>query len=360
MISLSVIEGFYGTPWSTRARKSWAHFLSTKKGSSYIYAPKSDRRLRKLWRNPWQDEDIHFFSELCKTFQNNHVPFGIGLSPFGLASLKNFPKDEVLRKKIDQLNQLNLNFLGIFFDDMTIHEDMARQQVDFLHFIQERTNAKILFCPSFYSDDPILDQVFGARPVNYLNDIGSHLNQEIDIFWTGPKVISPEISMDHLHGTKELLQRWPIIWDNSFANDGPRNCKFLKLKPYEGRSFKQGIQSIYLNLMNQPYLSMILFETSHLTLQGFDPEKSWEVSLSRMVEPDLVDFLMRNQHVLCQDGLDRIDDERRKKFLYQLKIIKDHEQSFLNNTSDFTCQVIDELEQFLTFQYVVDSDCLTD
>ncbi len=47
-----VIEGFYGRPWSWQARAETVDFLQHEQFNSYVYAPKSDRQLRRAWREP--------------------------------------------------------------------------------------------------------------------------------------------------------------------------------------------------------------------------------------------------------------------------------------------------------------------
>ena len=68
----------------------------------------------------------------------------------------------------------------------------------------------------------------------YLNTIGSRLLPGIDIMWTGPKVISKRLTVEHIDEITAALRRPPVIWDNIHANDYDQ--KRLFLGPYEGRS----------------------------------------------------------------------------------------------------------------------------
>ncbi|MFX7507045.1 beta-N-acetylglucosaminidase domain-containing protein, partial [Acinetobacter baumannii] len=79
--------------------------------------------------------------------------------------------------------------------------------------VRTSTKARIIFCPSFYSPDPILERVFGTRPDKYFDEI-RQAPKEIEFAWTGPKVISDEIAPAHLAETAELLGRKPFLWDN--------------------------------------------------------------------------------------------------------------------------------------------------
>lgn len=61
-----------------------------------------------------------------------------------------------------------------------------------------------------------------------------YLWQEIDILWTGPKVISKNLSVESIQEVTEVLRRPPVIWDNLHANDYDQKRVFLG--PYAGRS----------------------------------------------------------------------------------------------------------------------------
>ena len=54
----------------------------------------------------------------------------------------------------------------------------------------------------------------------YLSTIGRELLPEIDVFWTGPEIISREITVAHVRELRDILRRKPLIWDNFWANDG--------------------------------------------------------------------------------------------------------------------------------------------
>lgn len=58
--------------------------------------------------------------------------------------------------------------------------------------------------------------------------------QEIDILWTGPKVISKQLTVEGIQEVAEAIRRPPVIWDNLHANDYDQKRVFLG--PYAGRS----------------------------------------------------------------------------------------------------------------------------
>lgn len=68
----------------------------------------------------------------------------------------------------------------------------------------------------------------------YLLTLGSKLAIDIDILWTGPRVISKVLSVELIQEVTEVLRRPPVVWDNLHANDYDQKRVFLG--PYSGRS----------------------------------------------------------------------------------------------------------------------------
>uniref|UniRef100_A0A8B9N9U0 GH84 domain-containing protein n=1 Tax=Accipiter nisus TaxID=211598 RepID=A0A8B9N9U0_9AVES len=68
----------------------------------------------------------------------------------------------------------------------------------------------------------------------YLLTIGQELLPGIGVIWTGPKVVSQELSATQLEEVEGVLRRRPVIWDNLYAND--YDCRRVFLGPYMGRA----------------------------------------------------------------------------------------------------------------------------
>ncbi len=115
---LGIVEGFFGLPWSWNARIDYAEFLSRFGFNSYLYAPKSDRLLRQDWQIPFPQEHLENLRSLANIYRQKNIVFGIGLSPFEL--YKNFNSDNknLLKAKIQQINDIQPSILCILFDDM--------------------------------------------------------------------------------------------------------------------------------------------------------------------------------------------------------------------------------------------------
>ncbi|NXL93306.1 OGA GlcNAcase, partial [Alectura lathami] len=88
-----------------------------------------------------------------------------------------------------------------------------------------------LFCPTEYCST-----LCSPSPGQscYLLTLGRELLPGIGVIWTGPKVVSQELSATLVEEVECVLQRRLTIWDNLFAND--YDCRRVFLGPYTGRA----------------------------------------------------------------------------------------------------------------------------
>ena len=280
-LGLGVIEGFFGPPWSWAARRRYAAFLKDGGFSFYIYAPKRCDDLRLHWTRPWPEADWNNLTQLRNSYAEAGVQFGVGLSPYALYRHLTPDNERALISKIARLDELELDILGVFFDDMPQGgADLALLQTDIMSRVIRASRAKTyVFCPTFYSDDPVLTRLSGNMPEGYLKTLGEQLDPEVHIFWTGPKVCSDKIPREHIQDISQRLGRAPMLWDNYPVNDGARMSQFLHLRAFEGRSDlpNVGLSGHAVNPMNQPRLSEIPIAT--LASLYRDPQQYEPVSV---------------------------------------------------------------------------------
>ncbi|MGD2067961.1 MAG: beta-N-acetylglucosaminidase domain-containing protein [Gemmatimonadota bacterium] len=234
---LGIVEGFYGRPWSWKERRDTLSFLEPHGYRFYLYAPKGDPWLRKRWREDHPEGIARELAALSEACGGMGVRFGVGLSPFEVYREFDADAEAVLDRKLAFLDDLGVRDLAILFDDMRGDlPDLARRQVEVVERVARRTGAeRLLVCPTYYSDDPVLDRVFGRRPPGYLRSLGEALDPAIEILWTGEEVVSREISPGHVERVAETMGRAPFLWDNYPVNDGPRLSRYLHLRAFTGR-----------------------------------------------------------------------------------------------------------------------------
>ena len=197
--------------------------------------------------------------------------------------------------------------------------DLAKRQAEIVDFAAERTRAtRLIVCPSYYTDDPVLDRVFGQRPANYLEDLGSGLDAGIEIMWTGEEVCAREFSPGHLARVAEQMRRKPFLWDNYPVNDGPRMSRHLHLRAFTGRPAAIGphIAGHAVNTASQAVLSRIPALTlaeSYAAGADYQYNAAFRRAAEAVLGAELADAVARNLLLLEDAGLDGMDADRKAR-----------------------------------------------
>lgn len=320
MIPLGLIEGYYGTPWQAGARHDTIAALAPRGYGFYLYAPKADEFLRRRWREPHPEPELEMLAALAAHCRAKGVRFGVGLSPYELYRGFDAGAQAALAGKLAQLAELGLDVLAVLFDDMRGDlPHLAETQARIVGWIAARLPAThLIFCPSYYSDDPVLDRVFGARPPGYLEALGHLIDPVIDIFWTGPEVCSREYTPGHLARVAETLRRKPFLWDNYPVNDGPRMSRFLHLRAVTGRpaAIAAHIAGHAVNPALQPALTRIPALTlaeSYARADAYDYGRAFTRAAESVCGPQLAAALQRDLNLLQDSGLDRLEPATMEK-----------------------------------------------
>jgi hyaluronoglucosaminidase len=314
---LGLIEGFFGRPWRWGERRAAVPALAAHGYRFYLYAPKADPYLRRRWQEPYPEtelEELRLFSKLCR---NEGVRFGIGLSPFELHLQAGSGWQTAFARKLSELDRLRPHDLAILFDDMRGDvADLAERQAAIVHFAAEHSRARrIICCPSYYSDDPLLDVAFGARPPRYLEELGRLLDGAIEIMWTGEEVCSREYSPGHLARVADRIRRKPFLWDNYPVNDGAHMSQHLHLRGFSGRPAAIGehISAHGINLASQPYLSRVPALTlaeSYATGDDYHYGAAFARAANAVLGEELAARVQRDLSTLQDRGLDRLGQRR--------------------------------------------------
>jgi hypothetical protein len=318
----------------------------------YIYAPKADRYLRRAWRDPKPAAELEQLTGLSVRFHENGLRFGVGLTPYEIHLDYSPAARSALKRKVAQLDQLGIDMLCILFDDMRGDvPDLADVQARVVADVSQWTSATaVVVCPTYYSDDHILDKVFGRRPASYLQDLGRALDPTIDIFWTGERVCSDGYSDAHLEDVTARLGRKPFIWDNHSTNDGKARCSHLYLNPSStGWSVNPRlVTGIAINPMNQPYVSRLPLATYAVLLGNAGPPdpSTFESQARSICGADLAAEILKDLDLFQNRGLMQIDDADRERLI----------EKYRRFEPDVCAQ---EIGAWLRGEYRFDPYCLT-
>jgi len=234
-----VIEGFYGQPWSPDERFELFDWMAAWGLNTYLYAPKDDLKHRALWREVYSAPEAEALGELLRACEQRKLRFIYALSPGLDIRFSERAELDQLKRRFEQMLTLGCRNFALLFDDIPdrMREEDAKRFGSFasaqchvanamFKWTRERSpDARFLFCPTPYCGR-MAERKFGGA--EYLPTLGRELLPEIDVFWTGPEIISREITVEHIRELQKVLRRKPLIWDNLHAND------------YDGRRFYCG------------------------------------------------------------------------------------------------------------------------
>ena len=348
------IEGFFGQSWSWEERHQHLIFLAAYGYDFYIYAPKSDTYLRRHWHQAWPTPEFDELQKLRAHCQQLGLRFGVGLSPLEIHLLTPQERHQRLQQRMQQINLLTPDILCLLFDDMRGDlPQLAAQQIDLVHQAVAASNSHaFIFCPTYYSFDPVLEKVFGKMPEHYWRDLAQHLDKQIDMFWTGEKVCSSHYPQAHLQQVSELLGRKAFLWDNYPVNDGAVKSKHLHLRPVaQTHSQLPGaIAGHAVNPMNQPWLSQPAMASLALAYQNpshYNPQTAQQQLLPQLCGKALATALEQDIDLFQELGLNHIAANMRLELIAKYR-------AFL--PSPYARELIAWLEG----QYQFDPACLTD
>ena len=314
-IELGIVEGYYGRAWSWREREEGMTELARFGYRFWMYGPKADPYLRRRWREPHPRDDADSLLRFSRRCQEVGVRFGVGLSPYESYLRFDGATRRSLADRLAFFDDLGVLDLAILFDDMRGDvADLADRQAEIVHWAAARSAAgRVLVCPTYYSDDPILDHAFGPRPPEYLERLGQQLDPSVEVFWTGEEICSREFTPGHLRHVARRLGRKPFLWDNYPVNDGQRMSRHLHLRAFTGRPAAIGdwIAAHGINPALQPVLSRVpaltLPECYRLGEDYRYGEALREAARTVLGEP--LAAMVRHDLLALQDvGLDRLGE----------------------------------------------------
>nr|CAD7196935.1 unnamed protein product [Timema douglasi] len=208
---------------------------------SYLYAPKDDYKHRAYWRELYTVEEAEHLTGLISSAVEHGITFYYALSP-GLDITYSSAKEvAALKRKLEQVSRFGCTAFALLFDDIEpemseadkeVFQSFAHAQVSVSNEVfQHLGQPRFMLCPTQYCAARATPNVQNSE---YLNTLGAKLAPEIDIMWTGAKVISRILTVESIEEITDVLRRPPVIWDNIHANDYDQKRVFLG--PYSGRS----------------------------------------------------------------------------------------------------------------------------
>ena len=278
------IEGFYGQPWTPAERLQLFDWMAAWGLNTYVYAPKDDLHHRALWREPYAADDADRLRGLIEACEARQIRFVYGVSPGLDIHYGSDAELSFLLARLEQMMSLGCAAFSLLFDD--IPDDMHAEDRErwgsfasaqchvantlFTWLRARQPHPRFLFCPTAYCGRMAAAKLGGE---DYLATVGRELMPEIDVFWTGPDIVSRDIPVAHVREIAALLRRKPLIWDNLHANDYDGRRFFCG--PYSGRPPE--LRGEVAGLLSNPNNELPLNYVPLRTLAAFVQEDgSWD------------------------------------------------------------------------------------
>lgn len=278
------VEGFYGTPWSHEARLRQIDFYGRNKLNTYIYGPKDDLYHRHRWRMPYPEEEAQRISELASYAREHGVNFCWAIHP-GVDIRWNNADRDTLVAKLESVYKLGVRSFAVFFDDISGDgTDPVRQAALLNHvnrvFIHKHSDVTpLMMCPTIYN------RSWSTDNDKYLRTLGSQLDKDVDIMWTGNAVVA-DIDRESMEWINSRIGRKAYLWWNFPVSDYVRDRILLGPAYGNGTDIAPLLAGFVSNPMEHAEASKIsLHGIADYTwnMRAYNPDRNWEQAVARLL-----------------------------------------------------------------------------
>jgi len=263
--------------------------------NTYLYAPKDDPYHRERWTEPYPRNQWQELLQLIRHARARRIDFVYGFHPGKGLCFSDKTPVRTLLAKARRFYDAGVQTFAVLFDDIPsrlefnsdrkyFRQSLARAEGSWLQEIQAKQpgqwkDVEWWICPSYYTPDPLLARVFGRFEPNFLEILGEYLPASVACFWTGPSVVSKEISVSHVQKIAKRVRHRLLLWDNYPVNDLSMGDE-LHLGPLQGRDPKlpRAAYGYLNNPLLQENLSFIPLATCFdyaADPAHYQPESSW-------------------------------------------------------------------------------------
>ena len=289
-----IIEGFYGNPWSQRARLDMVDFAARNRLNTIMYCPKDDPLQRAEWWDVRSGADRERLLGFIKRCLDRDVDPMVGVSPGLSMEYSSLGDNRLLESHVASLVELGATRVALLLDDIPDHlqhpgdlghfSDLASAHSAVANRLHDQLVVEgvgLAVCPTTYR---------GMGDEEYLCRLGNALDPRIDLFWTGRAICSPAITAAEAVVFSRSANRPPLYWDNYPVNDVAM-VNEMHVGPYRGRDtllhgFSVGVMA---NAMEYPEASKIALATVADYLWdpvGYNSERSLHHAVTQVVVPE--------------------------------------------------------------------------
>ena len=299
VLERGVVEGFYGNPWSHVDRLRQFDFYGKNKLNVYIYGPKDDPYHRNQWREPYPEKEAQLISELAKAAAQNKVDFVWAMHPGGDIQWTEADLNSSVQK-LEWMYDLGVRAFAIFFDDIFgAEQSKGAKQAEYMNalnreFVQKHSDvAPLILCPTQYNKS--------WSGGSYLSDLGTTMDKDIRIMWTGATVVDMinKVDMDWINAQ---IKRNAYIWLNYPVNDFCIDHMLMGPTYGNDLDIAEQLSGFVSNPMEYAEASKVsLYSIADYTwnMDAYSSQSSWEQALEVLMPEHVEAF-----RIFCQHNVD--------------------------------------------------------
>ena len=294
-----LVEGYYGNPYSEADRMGLFKMFGRQKMNVYIYGPKDDVYHKDRWRENYPAAQAAKIKEYVNAAIANKVEFVWAIHP-GNDIQWNKTDSVNIVNKLKSMYNLGVRTFAVFFDDVWGGEGTrGDKQAMLMNYITDELNAAFpdinpcIICPTQYNR--------GWSSGDYLTTLGSRMNKDVRIMWTGNSVVDM-INKSDMTWINGQIGRKAYIWLNYPVTDYCIN--HLLMGPTYGNDLDIAdmLSGFTANPMEYAEASKVsLFSIGDYTwnMPAYDADASWEAAI-RYIMPENHEAF----HFFCENNID--------------------------------------------------------
>lgn len=294
-----LVEGYYGNPYSEADRMGLFKMFGRQKMNVYIYGPKDDVYHKDRWRENYPAAQAAKIKEYVNAAKANKVEFVWAIHP-GNDIQWNKTDSVNIVNKLKSMYNLGVRTFAVFFDDVWGGEGTrGDKQAMLMNYITDELNAAFpdinpcIICPTQYNR--------GWSSCDYLTTLGSKMNKDVRIMWTGNSVVDM-INKSDMTWINGQIGRKAYIWLNYPVTDYCIN--HLLMGPTYGNDLDiadmlSGFTANPMEYAEASKVSLFSIGDYNWNMPAYDADASWEAAIKYLMPNNSEAF-----RFFCENNVD--------------------------------------------------------
>lgn len=294
-----LVEGYYGNPYSEADRMGLFEFFGRNKMNVYIYGPKDDKYHKDKWRENYPAAEAAKIKEYINAAKANKVEFVWAIHPGNDIQWNRTDSINIVNK-LKSMYNLGVRTFAVFFDDVWGGEGTrGDKQAMLMNYITDELNKAYsdvkpsIICPTQYNR--------GWSSGDYLKTLGSTMNKDVCIMWTGNSVVDM-INKSDMQWINAQISRKAYIWLNYPVTDYCIN--HLLMGPTYGNDLDiadmlSGFTANPMEYAEASKLSLFSIADYNWNMPAYDADASWEAAIKFLMPKNREAF-----HFFCENNVD--------------------------------------------------------